>query len=64
MALALVTSRGPEIVTNPEGRCPLLLDEDTVVFGFRDAERAAAGGSRSLAPTLLPPTSADHSRTS
>jgi arginase len=52
MELALVTGRGPEIVTNLEGRRPLVRDEDVVVFGFRDAEHAAAEGSRPLAPTL------------
>lgn len=52
MELALVTGRGPEIVTNLEGRSPLVLDEDVVVFGFRDAELAAAEGSQPLAPTL------------
>jgi arginase len=52
MELALVTGRGPEIVTNVEGRRPLVRDEDTVVFGFRDAEHAAAEGSRPLALTL------------
>jgi arginase len=53
MELALVTGRGPDIVTDLEGRRPLLRDEDAVVFGFRDAEHAAAEGSRPLAPTLL-----------
>jgi arginase len=52
MELALVTGRGPEIVTNLEGRPPLVRDEDVVVFGFRDAEHAAAEGSQPLAPTL------------
>jgi arginase len=52
MDLALVTGRGPEVVANLEGRHPLVRDEDAVVFGFRDAERAAAEGSRPLAPTL------------
>jgi arginase len=52
MELALVTGRGPDVVTNLEGRRPLLRDEDAVVFGFRDAEHAAAEGSRPLAPTL------------
>jgi arginase len=52
MELALVTGRGPEIVTNLEGQGPLVRDEDTVVFGFRDAEHAAAEGSQPLAPTL------------
>ncbi|MGH2996000.1 MAG: arginase family protein [Gaiellaceae bacterium] len=52
MELALVTGRGPEIVTNLEGRRPLVRDEDAVVFGFRDTEHAAAEGSQPLAPTL------------
>jgi arginase len=52
MDLALVTGRGPEIVSNLEGRRPLLRDEDVVVFAFRDAERAAAEGSQPLPPTL------------
>ena len=52
MELALVTGRGPELVTNLEGRRPLLRDEDVVVFGFRDAEHAAAEGSQPLPPTI------------
>ena len=52
MELALVTGRGPGLVTDLEGRGPLLRDEDVVVFGFRDADHAAAEGSRPLAPTI------------
>lgn len=52
MDLALVTGRGPEIVANLEGRRPLVRDEDTLVFAFRDAEHAAAEGSQPLPPTL------------
>jgi len=52
MELALVTGRGPDIVTNLEGLRPLVRDEDVVVFGFRDAEHAAAEGSQPLAPAL------------
>jgi arginase len=52
MELALVTGRGPALVTNLEGRSPLVRDEDVVVFGFRDAEQAAADGSQPLAPTI------------
>jgi arginase len=52
MDLALVTGRGPEIVANLEGRRPLVRDKDAVVFGFRDAERAAAEGSQPLPPTV------------
>jgi len=53
MELALVTGRGPEVITDLEGRRPLLRDEDAVVLGHRDAEHAAAEGSRPLAPTIL-----------
>jgi arginase len=52
MELALVTGRGPALLTNLEGRSPLVRDEDVVVFGFRDAEHAAADGSQPLAPTI------------
>lgn len=52
MELALVTGRGPEVVTNLEGLRPLMRDEDVVVFGFRDAKHAAAEGSQPLPPTL------------
>jgi arginase len=52
MELALVTGRGPDIVTNLEGLRPLVRDEDVVVFGFRDAEHAAAEGSQPLTPAL------------
>src|ERR671922_1871968 len=52
MELALVTGRGPDLVTDLEGRRPLLRDEDVVVCGFRDADHAAAEGSRPLAPTI------------
>jgi arginase len=52
MELALITGRGPDLVTDLEGRHPLLRDEDVVVFGFRDADHATAEGSRPLAPTI------------
>ena len=52
MEVALVTGRGPDLVTDLEGRRPLLRDEDVVVFGFRDADHAAAEGSQPLAPTI------------
>lgn len=52
MELALVTGRGPEVVTNLEGRRPLVREEDVVVFAYRDAEVAAAEGSQPLPPNL------------
>jgi arginase len=38
MELALATGRGPVVVTDLEGRRPLVRDEDVVVLGRRDAE--------------------------
>jgi arginase len=55
MELAPVIGRCPEIVTNSEGRRPLVRDEDAAVFGFRDVEHAAAGESQPLAPTYESP---------
>lgn len=52
MDLALVTGRGPAVVTNIEGRRPLVRDEDVVVLGFRDAEDAAAHGSQPLPSSI------------
>jgi arginase len=52
MDLALATGRGPEVVTNIEGRRPLVRDEDVVVFGFRDAEEQAEYGSQPLPPGI------------
>jgi arginase len=53
MDLALASSRGPEVLTNLEGRQPLIRDEDVVLLGYRDAEEQAAHGSQPLPPDLL-----------
>jgi arginase len=52
MELGLVTGRCPELLTVDESLRPLVRDEDVVVVGFRDAELAAAEGSRPLSPTI------------
>jgi arginase len=52
MELALVTGRGPELVTTLEGWRPLVRDEDVVVLGFRDAAQAAVDGSQPLPRTI------------
>jgi len=52
MDLALATGRGPSLVTNIEGRRPLVRDEDVVVLGFRDADDAAAHGSQPLPASM------------
>jgi arginase len=55
MDLALATGRGPEIVTDLEGRRPLVRDEDVVAFGRRDAEDAATHGSQRIEATAISP---------
>jgi arginase len=52
MDLAFVTGHGPALVTNLEGRAPLVRDTDAVAFGFRDAEEQAEYGSQPLPASL------------
>jgi arginase len=52
MDLALATGRGPDIVTNLEGRRPLVRDADVVLFGPRDAEQAKQYGSQPVPDTI------------
>ncbi len=53
MDLALATGRGPVIVSDLEGRGPLVRDEDVVQLGRRDAEEAANAGSRRIEDTAI-----------
>jgi arginase len=53
MDLALATGRGPEVLTNLEGRQPLVRDEDVALVGYRDAEEQATHGSQPLPNDLL-----------
>jgi arginase len=53
MDLAFVTGYGPELLTDLEGRRPLVRAEDTVAFAFRDHEDQAAYGSQPLPAELL-----------
>jgi arginase len=48
MDLAFVTGYGPSLLTNLEGRHPLVLPEDTVAFAYRDHEDQAEFGSQPL----------------
>jgi len=45
MDLALVTGRGPGVLADLDGLKPLVRDEDTVVFAYRDAVQAERDGS-------------------
>jgi arginase len=53
MDLAFTTGHGPDLLTNLEGRGPLVRPSDTVAFGFRDAEEQREYGSQPLAPEIL-----------
>jgi arginase len=53
MDLAVVTGRGPALLTDLEGLCPLVREEDVVVFGFRDAEMATEYGSPDVRCTAM-----------
>ncbi|MFE2040644.1 arginase family protein [Streptomyces sp. NPDC059477] len=52
MALAIATGRGPRVLTDLEGREPLVADEDVVAFGFRDATESAVFGVQPLPEEL------------
>lgn len=53
MELAIVSGRGPDILTNIDGLKPLVRDEDIVVFGCRDEEQAASYGSQNIHETNI-----------
>ena len=53
MDLALATGRGPSVVTDIDGRRPLVLDDDVVQIARRDAEEAAAAGSQRIEDTSI-----------
>ena len=52
MDLAFATGHGPALLTDLEGRAPLVNEEDAVAFGFRDMEEQADYGSQPLPETL------------
>ncbi len=51
MELAIVSGRGPSILTNIDNLIPLVKDEDIVLFGYRDAEQSASYGSQDVKKT-------------
>ncbi len=53
MDLAIVSGRGPNVLTDIDGLKPLVRDEDIVVFGYRDAEQAANHGSQDIRDTNM-----------
>src|ERR687889_743035 len=53
MNLAIVSGRGPDVLTNIDGLKPLVRDKDIIVFGYRDAEQAASYGSQDVRDTNM-----------
>jgi arginase len=53
MDLAIVSGRGPDILTDIDGLKPLVPDQDVVVFGYRDREQAASYGSQDVYETNM-----------
>ena len=52
MDLAFATGHGPALLTDLEGRAPLVRQEDAVAFAFRDMEEQATYGSQPLPDAL------------
>lgn len=48
MDLAIVSGRGPDVLTNIDGLKPLVQDKNIVLFGYRDAKEAAGYGSQDV----------------
>lgn len=48
MDLAIVSGRGPDILTNVDGLKPLVQDQDIVLFGYRDAQESKRYGSQDV----------------
>ena len=53
MDLALVTGRGPALLSDLEGLRPLVRDADVVQVGSRDAAEVAAEGSHDIRATSI-----------
>jgi arginase len=53
MDLAIVSGRGPAVLTDIDGLKPLVRDEDIVAFGFRDLEQQREYGSQDIRDTSI-----------
>jgi arginase len=53
MDLAIISGRGPNVLTNINSLKPLVRDQDIIVFGYRDAEQAASYGSQDVRDTKM-----------
>jgi len=53
MDLAIVTGRGPEILTAIENLQPFVRDEDVIAFGYRDTDEQKQYGSQDIKATNI-----------
>src|SRR5215204_1120241 len=53
MDLAIVSGRGPDVLTNINNFKPLVRDQDIILFGYRDREQAASFGSQDVRYTSI-----------
>ena len=53
MDLAIVSGHGPAVLTDIEGRGPLVREEDIVAFGYRDTEQQREHGSQDIRTTAI-----------
>jgi arginase len=53
MDLAIVSGRGPDVLTNIDNLKPLVRDEDIILFGYRDSDQATNFGSQDVRNTKI-----------
>jgi arginase len=53
MDLAIVSGHGPDILTNIEDLKPLVMEQDIVVFGYRDATQSAQYGCQDIKKSTM-----------
>lgn len=62
MELAIVSGRGPSILTDIDGLKPLVQDEDIIAYGYRDAEEQKKFGSQDIQETAINTFNLEHVR--
>jgi arginase len=53
MDLAIVSGRGPDVLSNINDLKPLVRDQDIILFGYRDREQASSFGSQDVRETNI-----------
>jgi arginase len=53
MELAIISGRGPDVLTNIDGLKPLARDENIIAFGYRDMAEQKRDGSQDIRATSI-----------